>query len=55
MTVHGWETDDELAERVRLVEAAHRSEHDLTRGDHLLVALVCGAVPVAMMLLGILL
>jgi hypothetical protein len=55
MTAHGWETDDELAERIRLVEAAHRSEHDLTRGDHTLVLVVCGVVPVVMMLAGILL
>jgi hypothetical protein len=55
MTAGGWETEKELAERIRLVEAAHRPEHDLTRGDHVLVLLVCGALPVAMMLLGILL
>jgi hypothetical protein len=55
MTADGWERDEELAERIRLVEAAHRPEHDLTRGDHTLVLLICAAVPVAMMLLGILL
>ena len=55
MTVEGWEGDRELTERIRLVEAAHRPESDLTRGDHTLVLLVCAAVPVAMMLLGILL
>jgi hypothetical protein len=53
MTADGWEGDEELAERIRLVEAAHRPESDLTRRDHALVLLVCAAVPVAMMVLGI--
>jgi hypothetical protein len=55
MTVEGWRGGEELAERIRLVEGAHRPEHELTAGDHRLVLLICGAVPVAMMLLGILL
>jgi hypothetical protein len=55
MTAGGWDADEELAERIRLVEAAHRPEHDLTRRDYALVLLTCGALPVAMMLAGILL
>jgi len=55
MTAMRWEEDEELAERIRLVEAAHVPEHDLTAGDHVLVVLVCCAVPLVMMLAGILL
>jgi hypothetical protein len=53
MTADGWERDEELAERIRLVEEAHRPENDLTGGDHARVLLLCAAVPVAMMILGI--
>ena len=55
MSAAGWNGDEELAERIRLVEVAHRDEHDLNGRDHALVLLVCGAAPVVMMLAGILL